>query len=73
MLKWWAFAHHLMTNMLQNSDDGEKTSIAKYLIYKTLNNDVKRLVATDEEEIEASKMSHVHHFIQTLPDGYNMI
>ena len=32
-----------------------------------------RLEATDDEVIEACKMAHVHHFIQTLPDGYNMI
>lgn len=32
-----------------------------------------RLDATDEEVIAAAKMAHVHHFIQTLPDGYNMI
>ena len=32
-----------------------------------------RLEATDDEVIEACKMAHVHHFIQTLPDGYDMI
>ena len=32
-----------------------------------------RLEATDDEVIEACKMAHVHHFIQTLPDGYNMM
>lgn len=32
-----------------------------------------RLEATDDEVIEACKTAHVHHFIQTLPDGYNMI
>lgn len=31
-----------------------------------------RLDATDEEVIEAAKAAHAHHFIQTLPDGYNM-
>ena len=31
-----------------------------------------RLDATDEEVIEAAKAAHVHHFIKTLPDGYNM-
>lgn len=31
-----------------------------------------RLRATDEEVIEAAKAAHAHHFIQTLPDGYNM-
>ncbi|MFZ3071430.1 MAG: ABC transporter ATP-binding protein [Anaerolineaceae bacterium] len=32
-----------------------------------------RLDATDEEVIEAAKTAHVHHFIQTLPEGYNMV
>lgn len=31
-----------------------------------------RLDATDDEVISAAKLAHVHHFIQTLPDGYNM-
>lgn len=31
-----------------------------------------RLDASDEEVIEAAKAAHAHHFIQTLPDGYNM-
>jgi ATP-binding cassette subfamily B protein len=31
-----------------------------------------RLNATDEEVIEAAKAAHVHHFVQTLPDGYDM-
>ena len=31
-----------------------------------------RLDATDEEVIAAAKSAHVHRFIQTLPDGYNM-
>ena len=31
-----------------------------------------RLDATDEEVIEAAKAAHAHHFIQTLPDGYEM-
>ena len=31
-----------------------------------------KLNATDEEVIEAAKSAHVHHFVQTLPDGYNM-
>ena len=30
------------------------------------------LDATDEEVIEAAKAAHAHHFIQTLPGGYNM-
>ncbi|HEY5585965.1 MAG TPA: ABC transporter ATP-binding protein [Ruminiclostridium sp.] len=32
-----------------------------------------RLDATDEEVILAAKAAHAHHFIKTLPDGYNMI
>ena len=31
-----------------------------------------RIDATDDEVIEAAKLARVHHFIQTLPDGYNM-
>lgn len=29
--------------------------------------------ATEEEVIQASKAAHAHHFIKTLPDGYNTI
>ena len=29
-----------------------------------------RLDATDEEVIEAAKAAHAHHFIETLPGGY---
>ncbi|HWT27347.1 MAG TPA: ABC transporter ATP-binding protein, partial [Mobilitalea sp.] len=32
-----------------------------------------RLNATDEEVIKAAKAAHVHRFISTLPDGYNMV
>lgn len=31
-----------------------------------------RLDATDEEVIEAAKAAHAHHFIKTLPGGYQM-
>ena len=31
-----------------------------------------RLDATDEEVIEAAKVAHIHHFIKTLPGGYDM-
>lgn len=31
-----------------------------------------RLDATDEEVIDAAKAAHAHHFIQTLPGGYQM-
>lgn len=32
-----------------------------------------KLDATDDEVVEASKAAHAHRFIQTLPDGYNMV
>lgn len=32
-----------------------------------------KLDATDEEVINAAKLAQVHHFIETLPGGYNMI
>lgn len=32
-----------------------------------------KLTASDEEVKEAAKAAHVHHFIQTLPEGYKMI
>ncbi len=32
-----------------------------------------KLDATDEEVIKAAKAAHVHRFIQTLPDGYQMV
>jgi ATP-binding cassette subfamily B protein len=32
-----------------------------------------KLDATDEEVIKAARAAHVHHFINTLPDGYNMV
>ncbi len=32
-----------------------------------------RLDATDEEVMAAAKAAYVHHFVQTLPDGYNMV
>jgi len=31
-----------------------------------------RLSATDEEVLNASKASYVHHFVKTLPNGYDM-
>ena len=31
-----------------------------------------RLDASDDEVIEAAKAAHAHHFIKTLPGGYNM-
>jgi ATP-binding cassette subfamily B protein len=32
-----------------------------------------RLSATDEEVVEAAKAARIHHFINTLPDGYDMV
>lgn len=32
-----------------------------------------RLNASDDEVINAAKAAHVHRFIKTLPDGYNML
>ncbi len=32
-----------------------------------------KLSATDDEVIKAARAAHVHHFITTLPDGYNMV
>ncbi|AHF08186.1 ABC transporter ATP-binding protein [Desulfitobacterium metallireducens] len=32
-----------------------------------------RLDASDEEVIAAAKAAHAHHFIMTLPEGYNMM
>ncbi|MGL5693699.1 MAG: ABC transporter ATP-binding protein [Peptostreptococcaceae bacterium] len=32
-----------------------------------------KLDANDEDVKEAAKAAHVHHFIKTLPDGYNMV
>ena len=31
-----------------------------------------KLNATDKEVIDAAKAAHIHHFIKTLPGGYNM-
>ncbi|HEX2985213.1 MAG TPA: ABC transporter ATP-binding protein [Caproiciproducens sp.] len=32
-----------------------------------------KLDATDEEVVAAARAAQVHHFVRTLPDGYNMI
>ena len=32
-----------------------------------------KLGASDDEVIKAARAAHVHHFITTLPDGYNMV
>jgi len=41
-------------------------SIRENIRYGNLN-------ATDEEVLAAAKAAHVHHFVKTLPDGYDMI
>ncbi len=43
-----------------------KGTIRENLLYGNQN-------ATDEEIISACKEAHVHHFIETLPDGYNFM
>ncbi|VYT65390.1 ATP-binding cassette domain-containing protein [Clostridium tertium] len=40
-------------------------SIMENIRYGNLN-------ASDEDVINAAKAAHVHHFVKTLPDGYNM-
>lgn len=32
-----------------------------------------KLNATDDDVVKAAKMANVHHYIQTLPEGYNMV
>lgn len=32
-----------------------------------------KMNATDDQVKEAAKAAHVHHFVKTLPDGYNMV
>lgn len=46
-----------------------------WLFGGTIKENIKygKLDATDEEVIEAAKAAHVHHFIQTLPKGYDMV
>ncbi|MGI6497345.1 MAG: ABC transporter ATP-binding protein [Oscillospiraceae bacterium] len=45
-----------------------------WLFHGTIMENIRygRLDATDEEVIEAAKAARVHHFIQTLPGGYQM-
>ena len=45
-----------------------------YLFDTTVMENIRygRLDATDEEVIEAAKAAHAHHFISTLPGGYQM-
>jgi ATP-binding cassette subfamily B multidrug efflux pump len=46
-----------------------------WLFHGTIMENIRysRLNATDEEVIQAAKSAHVHHFISTLPDGYQML
>ena len=45
-----------------------------WLFHGTIMENIRygKLDATDEEVIAASKAAYVHHFVQTLPDGYQM-
>lgn len=45
-----------------------------WLFHGTIRENIRygKLDATDEEVIEAAKAAHVHHFVTTLPDGYDM-
>ncbi len=49
----------------------QDTWLYKGTIYDNI--EYGRFGATREEIIEAAKIANVHHFIKTLPDGYNMI
>ena len=44
-----------------------------WLFGGTVKDNIKygREEATDDEVIEAAKAAHIHHFIKTLPNGYN--
>ena len=46
-----------------------------WLFEGTVKDNIKygREDATDDEVIQAAKAAHVHHFIKTLPNGYNSI
>lgn len=46
-----------------------------WLFSGTIKDNIKysRPDATDDEVIEAAKAAHVHHFIKTLPNSYNMV
>lgn len=45
-----------------------------WLFSGTIKDNIKygKLDATDQEMIDAATKAHVHHFVTTLPDGYNM-
>ena len=46
-----------------------------WLFNGTIEDNIKygRFDATKDEVILAAKIANVHHFIKTLPDGYNML
>ncbi|NCB91249.1 MAG: ABC transporter ATP-binding protein [Clostridia bacterium] len=46
-----------------------------WLFHGTIMENIRygRLDATDEEVIEAAKAAHAHHFIKTLPEGYQTV
>ncbi len=46
-----------------------------WLFHGTIEENIRygRLDASKEEVIQAAKAAHAHHFIQTLPGGYNMV
>lgn len=46
-----------------------------WLYHATIADNIRfgKLDATDEEVIQAAKDANVHHFIQTMPAGYNMM
>ena len=45
-----------------------------WLFHGTIMDNIRygKLDATEEEVIQAAKAAHVHHFVQTLPGGYQM-
>ena len=46
-----------------------------WLFHGSIEDNIKygKTEATHEHVVEAAKAAHAHHFIQTLPDGYDMI
>ena len=47
-------------------------SVWYYRIHGCIRIRYGKLEASDEEVIAAAKAAHAHHFIETLPGGYNM-
>ncbi len=66
---------------IKNLDRGEIRKIFGMVLQDTwlFNGTIKdnirysKLDATDSEVVEAAKAAHVHHFIKTLPNSYNMM